>query len=135
MGSLILVIGWVLLFVVIYHIGMWREELKNPYTPPSKPYEWLPPTPPPLFPNKKIYMASPEWATKRKLVLRRDLYTCQGCGDKYAPLEVHHISYALLYEEPLNHLVSVCRECHQAIHDKHGYSEFGYYPLERPTYV
>jgi len=135
MGSILVVILWIAFFSAIYYINMWLEERKYPYTPPSEPYHWLPPLPPPLFPNKVTYLASPEWKAKRQLVLQRDHYTCQACGATSVPLEVHHISYCQLYEEPLTHLVSVCRECHQAIHDEYGYSEFGYYPIERSPYV
>ena len=80
---------------------------------------------------KKAYLASPEWDTKRKQVLERDLYACQGCGNTGIPLEVHHITYTNYGSESLSDLVTVCRPCHQSIHDKYGYNYSDTFPLEK----
>ena len=77
---------------------------------------------------KKAYLSSPEWKAKRKLVLKRDNYTCQGCGSIGA-LECHHIRYDNLTQEPLEDLVMLCRKCHGAIHDKLGYDRSSSFPV------
>jgi hypothetical protein len=38
-----------------------------------------------------VYLASPEWRLKRKQVLDRCCYVCEGCGRQSA-VEVHHRS-------------------------------------------
>jgi len=62
----------------------------------------------------KQYLNSKKWKAKRKLVLKRDNYTCQSCLSAKAR-DVHHISYEHLRNEPLFELVSVCRTCHISI--------------------
>jgi len=62
------------------------------------------------------YLGSPEWKTKRQMVLKRDSYLCQSCKQKEA-VDVHHLSYDNLYNEILEELISVCVECHNKIHD------------------
>lgn len=61
------------------------------------------------------YLKSIEWKNKREKVLVRDKYECQECKTKPAE-EVHHKTYNNLYNEPLEDLVSLCRECHTEIH-------------------
>jgi 5-methylcytosine-specific restriction endonuclease McrA len=60
------------------------------------------------------YLQSPEWRAKRLLVLKRDKYVCQGCLASQAT-QVHHLSYAHVFHEPLFDLVSVCDDCHAAL--------------------
>lgn len=79
--------------------------------------------------EKQAYLKSPEWNTLRKSILRRDNYTCQGCGITNVPLEVHHLHYRNFGMEKHSDLVAVCRECHQAIHDKYGYDYSDEFPL------
>jgi 5-methylcytosine-specific restriction endonuclease McrA len=70
---------------------------------------------------KSKYLKSQEWKDKRKLVLKRDHYKCKSCKS-YNNLEVHHLSgYSDIPNEPTKSLVTLCRSCHQAWHDKHGY--------------
>ena len=96
------------------------DELVNgPITKPNKLYKWK---------TKNDYLHSPEWQAKRKQRLAIDNYICQGCGKDNIPLEIHHINYDTLYNEDINFLVSVCRDCHQAIHDKYGYKG-NYFPV------
>ena len=78
--------------------------------------------------DKKDYMRSEKWKQKRKLVLQRDGYCCMDClsGDQ---LEVHHITYKRLGNEKLSDLATVCRSCHQKIHNKYGYNYQRNYPL------
>ena len=61
------------------------------------------------------YLLTPEWRAKRKLVLERDQYRCQGC--RAAPAtQVHHLTYAHVFSELLFELVSVCGPCHDKCH-------------------
>jgi len=64
------------------------------------------------------YMKSPEWKAKRKIVLKRDSYTCQKCGVRsYKGLHVHHIRYPeVLGTEPDEWLITLCPICHRAAH-------------------
>lgn len=72
--------------------------------------------------RKQAYLKSPKWNTLRKAILKRDNYTCQQCGISNVSLEVHHITYARFGNEWTSDLTSVCRDCHQSIHDHYGYN-------------
>lgn len=61
------------------------------------------------------YLLSPEWAEKRRLILIRDGYLCQGCLQRDAT-EVHHLTYDHVYNEFMFELTSVCSICHPRIH-------------------
>ena len=78
--------------------------------------------------EKLTYFASPKWKSMRQLILSRDNHQCQSCGAK-SSLEIHHITYENFGDEDISQLVSLCRDCHQEIHDLNGYSRDGYYPL------
>jgi len=59
-----------------------------------------------------------EFSSRREAVLHRDNYTCQICGKTHTRLEVHHIifrSHGGTDDE--NNLITLCEECHAAIHD------------------
>lgn len=74
--------------------------------------------------NKRNYLQSSTWDSKRKSVLHRDNYTCQCCNATGVSLEVHHLSsYALIPNEPTSALISLCRSCHQAQHNHFGYPQ------------
>jgi 5-methylcytosine-specific restriction endonuclease McrA len=61
------------------------------------------------------YLASEEWQEKRREILTRDRFKCRHCGNDAT--EVHHLTYVRIFREELDDLVSVCRNCHQDIHD------------------
>lgn len=138
--ELILTIFFILL---LFELGTQRDNLEVPYTPSKlKTFEELYADMPDISlkeinlpayiaQTKKAYIESPRWQILRKQVLKRDQYTCQGCGINGVPLEVHHITYINYEFEQLSDLVSVCRDCHQAIHDKHGYDYTNTFPLEK----
>jgi 5-methylcytosine-specific restriction endonuclease McrA len=64
------------------------------------------------------YLLSSIWQEKRKLVLKRDRYLCQACLLTRAQ-DVHHTTYDFEPgEEPLFVLVSVCRPCHNKLHNR-----------------
>ena len=62
------------------------------------------------------YLKTDAWKRKRYVVLKRDNWTCQYCGDKAT--EVHHKKYARrnIGKEPIKWVVSICKNCHQEIH-------------------
>ena len=62
------------------------------------------------------YLASPEWAAKRKHVLKRDKHRCRFCGDTER-LEVHHPPHAYrdLGNENPDDLITICRRCHDPL--------------------
>lgn len=70
------------------------------------------------------YMKSDAWAKKRKERLELDDNRCVMCGrrnglrkDGVTPiLQVHHIKYINLGNEPMEDLVSVCPGCHKKLH-------------------
>lgn len=63
------------------------------------------------------YLQSPEWKSKRLLILHRDNYTCQRCQCSAAEV-VHHITYQNLGNEYDYELVSLCHHCHDIIHGR-----------------
>lgn len=75
----------------------------------------------------KEYIKSTVWYQKRLARLKKDNYTCQKCGDTEF-LEVHHLTYDNLGDEPIEDLICLCRACHQAIHDKYG-KKGNYFPI------
>ncbi len=64
----------------------------------------------------KEYLDSFEWDRKRKAVLKRADYTCEGCGNGDRKLEVHHLTYERKGMELLTDLVAYCGICHELAH-------------------
>jgi hypothetical protein len=71
---------------------------------------------PPGIPRKKYdqYIKSPEWAERRKAILARDNFECRTCPNS-ENLQVHHRRYDHFGNEPMEDLVTLCIECHDAI--------------------
>ena len=58
------------------------------------------------------------WSSRREAILNRDNYTCQICGKTHIRLEVHHIVFRSQGgTDDENNLITLCKECHSAIHD------------------
>ena len=59
----------------------------------------------------------------RQIVLKRDNYTCQICGDKDAQLHCHHITPATqnpgFAEDPFS-CITLCKKCHNGVHKQNG---------------
>lgn len=62
-------------------------------------------------PEYRKYIHSEAWRTRRKRALARAGHRCQVCGRTYW-LQVHHISYQNLGNEPDVDLSVLCGECH-----------------------
>ena len=65
------------------------------------------------------YLSSPEWRTRRALVMERADGLCEGCRLVKAS-EVHHVSYEHAGNEFLWELRAMCRGCHERWHAKDG---------------
>ena len=72
--------------------------------------------------NKYIYLKSPYWQDKRKLILARDNCHCVDCGATHN-LQVHHLRYINLGNEPLADLITLCGDCHTKRHETIGYPQ------------
>lgn len=66
---------------------------------------------------RNVYLKSDDWRRKRYVVLRRDNWRCVYCGSRAT--QVHHKKYAKynIGREPIDWLVSVCKSCHDSMHD------------------
>lgn len=60
------------------------------------------------------YLQSPEWLKRRQKVIKRANGICEACLDRPAA-QVHHLTYAHLFNEPCFELRAVCHGCHEAI--------------------
>lgn len=64
-----------------------------------------------------LYLDSPEWKTKRLVVITRAKGICEGCG-KADATQVHHLNYEHVTQELLFELVAICDACHKVAHEK-----------------
>ena len=72
------------------------------------------------------YQRGPDYGhqNRREAVLHRDNYTCQHCGksrikDKTVRLEAHHIKFLSDGgSDEVNNQITLCHDCHKALHDK-----------------
>jgi hypothetical protein len=64
----------------------------------------------------EAYLLTDAWRKKRNAVFERDKYICQACLVNRA-VSAHHLTYDNLFNEPLFDLVSICKPCHDAIHE------------------
>lgn len=78
--------------------------------------------------EKQEYLNSVQWLLLKGSIRTRDNHKCQHCGST-KQLEVHHTTYINLGAELPEQLVTVCRCCHQSIHDKLGYDRTTEYPI------
>ena len=73
-------------------------------------------------------MQSQYWFDLKQYRLALANYVCESCGTS-GPLELHHVDYSNLLAENINDVRVICRQCHQAIHDRLGYSRETYYNI------
>ena len=63
------------------------------------------------------YLRSERWQDKREATLQRDGFRCQICLIATAT-QVHHLTYANVFSEEEEDLLSVCKSCHDNEHGK-----------------
>ena len=76
-----------------------------------------PKIPRPLLSEYIAYMDSKEWQRKRSARLAIDRKQCVLCGT-LNNLHVHHVTYERLFNEKMSDLMTVCKSCHEVLHDK-----------------
>ena len=55
-----------------------------------------------------------DWDVIRKIIYKRDSYTCQLCGKIKCKIEVHHIiPWRITQNNNFNNLISLCKSCHK----------------------
>jgi 5-methylcytosine-specific restriction endonuclease McrA len=72
------------------------------------------------LPKKTLYseyLFSPEWHRIREKVLERDGHKCTKCGSTQK-LHAHHETYDRVGKENIDDLLTLCRQCHLAVHGK-----------------
>lgn len=66
---------------------------------------------------RESYLAKlrdPRWQKRRLLILNRDQWECQRCGDSESTLHVHHLWYdGEPWDVPDDALVTLCEPCHE----------------------
>lgn len=60
------------------------------------------------------YINSETWRKKRQARLKMDGNKCRTCHSKER-LEIHHVTYERFGDEDLDDLITLCRQCHEAI--------------------
>lgn len=66
----------------------------------------------------------PEYTKFKKLVMKRDNYTCDVCGQVGSDLNVHHLNGYHWDKENrvnINNGVTICEKCHRKFHNNYGY--------------
>lgn len=63
----------------------------------------------------KKYIHSEEWIEKRNDRFFIDGYKCQFCGSA-TNLQVHHLTYENVPDEPMEDLLTLCKTCHTKLH-------------------
>jgi hypothetical protein len=64
----------------------------------------------------KLYIKSDEWEAKRQQRLKIDGRQCAVCSAKTG-LQVHHKDYSRLGDEPMEHLITLCKVHHDLTHN------------------
>lgn len=67
--------------------------------------------------DMEAYLASSHWRTIRASRLKLDGYACCLCKSP-KDLEVHHWAYSLFDEDVTLDLMTLCRRCHEMMHDR-----------------
>lgn len=76
------------------------------------------------------YIRSEKFKKLKMERLKLDEYKCQICFKKVdaSTSHCHHITYIRLGKESLSDVSTLCKECHEKLHDFHG-KNVGHYPL------
>ena len=68
----------------------------------------------------QAYLCSREWCARREAVRKRSDGKCERCRVNEMD-HVHHLTYARKYDEPLEDLQALCKQCHEFTHGKCDY--------------
>lgn len=68
-------------------------------------------------PDYQDYLRSPQWKRKAAAIMERAGGKCEGCLSRAAE-EVHHTTYAHIYNEFAFQLLALCSPCHRRYHGK-----------------
>jgi 5-methylcytosine-specific restriction endonuclease McrA len=99
-------------------------NIEYPFSEPEVDNTYLPPD------IKQAYLKSSEWAARKQQRNTQFAHNCcESCG-LTKPLELHHITYKRLTQEHISDVALICRDCHQAIHNKLGYRRETTYPIK-----
>ncbi len=73
--------------------------------------------------KKKQYFRSKKWKEIRNSILKRDNFACVLCklSTEVTTIDVHHKSYKNIFNENMDDLVALCRQCHNDLHKASGY--------------
>lgn len=64
---------------------------------------------------RDVYRATIHWEERRQLALEHGGFICESCGST-GILQIHHLSYAHLFNEPNSDLMVLCNPCHKVCH-------------------
>ena len=131
LGGALLILCFAHPFFILLFVGYLFYTNAQSDTVPT-----IPSTPPSLHGNdlttvddkaifmfrKDAYLKSSTWSQKRQQALQRDNYACVECG-RHTDLNVHHIRYNNIFNEQSADLLTLCSDCHTALHDRVGYPQ------------
>lgn len=64
-----------------------------------------------------FYLSSKTWKDKRDRIIKKRK-VCKSCHDN-KDLELHHLSYKNIFDEPDGDLMLLCKTCHNQVHEYH----------------
>ena len=73
--------------------------------------------------RQTMRQALPEYKEWRKIVYKRDYWTCQRCHQKGLRINAHHIKNYISFPEGRidpNNGITLCKNCHISFHSKYG---------------
>lgn len=115
-------------------IGGWKSGMNEEQI---KTGEWVRKITEESYRGWRAFYHTPAWKKKRKKILKRDHNSCQMCrkNGKYRRAEtVHHIKFLKNVPELAltdDNLISLCKDCHEAMHHGKNKKISGYQNKER----
>lgn len=64
------------------------------------------------------YLKSAKWKNFKKELVKTRGHKCEKCGEKYRPLDGHHVTYKRLFNELPEDVLLLCHPCHKKEHNK-----------------
>jgi len=65
----------------------------------------------------KSYIVSMKWKIFKRGIVKTRGNVCERCGTKTNKLDLHHKTYARLFNELPQDVMLLCRDCHNEIHE------------------